>query len=120
MLRLQQEVAESIARKMAGSLGVNSGRLASRMARHSSNPEAYEHYLRGRYQLLKDTAEGLWKAHEYFGRAIPPRSRPYTLAYSGLADTYALLGSLRVMPIAQSHPLGHARGLARACSWTER
>ena len=30
----------------------------------------------------------------------------YARAYSGLADTYALLGSYDIMPISESHPLG--------------
>ena len=98
-------------RRMAGNLGMDSG-VSSRpsSARHSSNPEAYEHYLRGRYQLLKDSVDGLWKAQDHFGRAIKLDSS-YALAYSGLADTYALLGSYDVMPIAESHPLGRDAAL---------
>ena len=35
----------------------------------------------------------------------------YTRAFSGLADTYALLGSYGVMPIEESHPRGRAAAL---------
>ena len=35
----------------------------------------------------------------------------YALAYSGLADTYALLGSYDIMPISESHPLGREAAL---------
>jgi eukaryotic-like serine/threonine-protein kinase len=111
VLRLQQEVAHAIARRMVGNLGVVSATVsASSAARHSSNPQAYESYLRGRYHLLKDTVDGLRKAQGYFREAIT--SDPsYALAYSGLADTYALLGSYGVMPIAESHPLGREAAL---------
>jgi hypothetical protein len=33
------------------------------------------------------------------------------MAYSGLADTYALLGSYDIMPISESHPLGREAAL---------
>ena len=35
----------------------------------------------------------------------------YAMAYSGLADTYALLGSYDIMPISESHPLGREAAL---------
>jgi serine/threonine protein kinase/tetratricopeptide (TPR) repeat protein len=111
VLRLQQEVATVIASSMLGNLGIASGEIAaSSLTRHSSNPEAYEHYLRGRHHLLKDTVDGLWKAKEYFGKAIDI-DPSYALAYSGLADTYAMLGSYDVMPISESHPLGRDAAL---------
>jgi eukaryotic-like serine/threonine-protein kinase len=111
VLRLQQEVARAIARNMAGNLGVVSAGLSSSpVSRHSSHSDAYEHYLRGRYHLLKDTVPGLWKAYEHFRAAIA-LDRSYALAYSGLADTYALLGSYDIMPMAQSHPLGRDAAL---------
>jgi TolB-like protein/Tfp pilus assembly protein PilF/tRNA A-37 threonylcarbamoyl transferase component Bud32 len=111
VLRLQQEVARAIARNMAGNLGViSAGMSSSPVSRHSRNPEAYEHYLRGRYHLLKDSVDGLWKAYGHFRKAIAV-DPSYALAYSGLADTYALLGSYDIMPITESHPLGRDAAL---------
>jgi eukaryotic-like serine/threonine-protein kinase len=119
VLRLQQEVARAIARNMSGNLGVGAGAgvrgvsagpSSSPVSRHSSDAEAYEHYLRGRYHLLKDTAPGFWKAYEHFRAAIA-LDPSYALAYSGLADTYALLGSYDIMPMAESHPLGRDAAL---------
>jgi tetratricopeptide (TPR) repeat protein len=108
-------VAGAIARNMAVNLGVGVGGASARLgsspvSRHSSHADAYEHYLRGRYHLLKDSIPGLWKAHEHFRAAIA-RDPSYALAYSGLADTYALLGSYDVMPMAESHPLGRDAAL---------
>jgi tetratricopeptide (TPR) repeat protein len=55
------------------------------------NPEAYEDYLKGRYFWNKRTADGLEVALAYFNQAIEEDPK-YARAYSGLADTYALLG----------------------------
>jgi TolB-like protein/DNA-binding winged helix-turn-helix (wHTH) protein/Flp pilus assembly protein TadD len=55
------------------------------------NPQAYESYLKGRYFWNKRTAEGLKVARAYFNQAIEEDPK-YAQAYSGLADTYALLG----------------------------
>ncbi len=55
------------------------------------NPEAYESYLKGRYFWNKRTADGLKAALAYFKQAIEEDPN-YAKAYSGLADTYALLG----------------------------
>jgi TolB-like protein/DNA-binding winged helix-turn-helix (wHTH) protein/Flp pilus assembly protein TadD len=54
-------------------------------------PQAYESYLKGRYFWNKRTADGLKVALAYFNQAIEEDPK-YAQAYSGLADTYALLG----------------------------
>jgi TolB-like protein/Tfp pilus assembly protein PilF len=63
------------------------------------NPEAYESYLKGRYFWNKRTTDGLKAALAYFNQAIEEDPK-YAQAYSGLADTYALLGDWQyaVMP----------------------
>jgi TolB-like protein/DNA-binding winged helix-turn-helix (wHTH) protein/Tfp pilus assembly protein PilF len=55
------------------------------------NPEAYESYLKGRYFWNKRTADSLKVALAYFNQAIEEDPK-YAQAYSGLADTYVLLG----------------------------
>ena len=55
------------------------------------NPEAYESYLKGRYFWNKRTGDGLKVALAYFKQATEEDPK-YAQAYSGLADTYALLG----------------------------
>src|SRR6202522_4844593 len=55
------------------------------------NPEAYESYLKGRYFWNKRRSDGLKVARAYFEQAIEVDPK-YARAYSGLADTYALLG----------------------------
>ena len=91
LLTLQREVAEAIAGQIMTSLGVTRSNVNADARRHSAVPEAYEHYLRGRYHLLRDTTDGLHKALEHFQRAID-LDASYALAYSGLADTFASPG----------------------------
>lgn len=54
------------------------------------NIEAYQLYLKGRHYARQRTMEGLWKSQVLFEEAIAIDSSS-VLAYSGLADTYALI-----------------------------
>ena len=110
LLALQREVAAAVARRTLSSLGISVGHRDARAARHSNNARAYEHYLRGRYHWTKDTIDGLQKARDNFQKAIE-LDPSYARAYSGLAETYALLGSYGIMPISESHPLGRGAAL---------
>jgi len=69
------------------------------------NPEAYESYLKGRYFWNKRTADGLKAALAYFNQAIEEDPK-YARAYSGLADTYALMGDWQyaVIPPKEAFP----------------
>jgi TolB-like protein/tetratricopeptide (TPR) repeat protein len=61
------------------------------LKRYTENLEAYNFYLKGRFFTDKMTADGLHKAIDYFEQAIKQDSQ-YALAYTGLADSYGLLG----------------------------
>ena len=110
VIAVQREVAASLAQRTLASLGVPRRDLHSRADRQSANSQAYEHYLRGRHQWAKGTIDGLHKAQDHFQKAIA-LDPSYARAYSGLADTYALLGSYDIMPIGESHPLGREAAL---------
>ena len=89
VLSLQARVAEAITTQVKLNLTAEeSGRL--RRAR-AVNPEAFDLYLRGRYAWNQRNMEGFKKAIEYFNRAIEIDSS-FALAYSGLADSYTLVG----------------------------
>ena len=109
-LSLQRDAAAAFAQRTLSSLGVSAANHESREERHPSNAVAYEHYLRGRYYWAKDTIDGLHKARDNFQRAID-LDPSYARAYSGMADTYALLGSYGLMAIGESHPLGRTAAL---------
>jgi TolB-like protein/DNA-binding winged helix-turn-helix (wHTH) protein/Tfp pilus assembly protein PilF len=76
------------------------------------NPEAYESYLKGRYFWNKRTADGLKIALAYFNEAIEEDPK-YAQAYSGLADTYALLGDWQyaVMTPKEAFPKAKAAAI---------
>jgi len=98
-------VQDSISEQVAGALAVTlTGEEKLRLAkRYTQSPEAYHLYLKGRYFWNKGTEEGLRKAIEVFQVALD-RDPNYTLAYTGLADAYALLGVYGVIPMKESHP----------------
>ncbi len=56
----------------------------------TTNFEAYENYLQGRFFWNKRTQEGFEKAIEYFEAAIEI-DPDYAKAYAGLADSYSLM-----------------------------
>jgi TolB-like protein/DNA-binding winged helix-turn-helix (wHTH) protein/Tfp pilus assembly protein PilF len=110
LLTLQRDVAEAIAGQITSRLGIAHVNATIDARRHSAVAEAYEHYLRGRYHWLQDTTDGLHKAKEHFRGAIE-LDPSYALAYSGLADTYTLLGSYGVLPMSEAYTLGRAAAL---------
>jgi len=75
------------------------------------NPQAYESYLKGRYFWNKRTADGLKVALAYFNQAIEEDPK-YAQAYSGLADTYALLGDWEYGVLAPKEAYPRAKAAA--------
>jgi TolB-like protein/DNA-binding winged helix-turn-helix (wHTH) protein/Flp pilus assembly protein TadD len=75
------------------------------------NPEAYESYLKGRYFWNKRTADGLKAALAYFNQAIEEDPK-YARAYSGQADTYALLGDWQYAAMTPKEALPKAKAAA--------
>ena len=86
-------VQDSIAQKVAAALAVplNAEEQERLIKRYTDNTEAYQWYLRGRFYWNRYTEDGFRKSIEYFKQAIE-KDPNYALAYSGLADTYSLLG----------------------------
>jgi TolB-like protein/Flp pilus assembly protein TadD len=90
ILALQEEIA----REISGNLKIKlTGEEKQRLAkRYTEDSEAYRLYLKGRYYWNKYTKEGLTKAIEYFNQSIE-LDPGYTLAYTGLADSYYRLSN---------------------------
>lgn len=108
-LALQNEVARAIAEQIQIELTPHEqGVLKSARV---VDPQAYEDYLKGRYFWNKRTADGLKKAVEYFNQAIEKDSN-YAPAYSGLADTYALLGDWQYAVMTPKEALPKAKAAA--------
>ena len=86
---VEEEIAREISRNLRVHLsGEDSDRLVKR---HTRSTEAYQDYLKGRYHLNALTPAGLRQSIEYFEQAIG-KDPNYALAYTGLADSYSLLG----------------------------
>ena len=82
---LQSEIARDVSGKLKAKL---SNEDVAKVEKNSNvNPDAYQLYLKGRYQYNKLTDDGYRKAIEYFRQAseLDPN---YALADAGLAESY--------------------------------
>ena len=95
IISLQQQIAGDLAEKLRSKLSISERQRVTKQG--TQNPEAYELYLKGRYYWNKRTAPDLATAISYFNQAIAKDSG-YALAYSGLADAYAVLPYFGVTP----------------------
>jgi serine/threonine protein kinase/tetratricopeptide (TPR) repeat protein len=86
-------VEDDISNEISGKLRLQlTGAEKTRLTkRHTEDAEAYGLYLKGRHHWNRWTEEGFYKAIEYFQQAIE-KDRSYALAYTGVADSYVLLG----------------------------
>jgi TolB-like protein/DNA-binding winged helix-turn-helix (wHTH) protein/Flp pilus assembly protein TadD len=108
-LALQNQVARAIAEQIR--INLNSQEQAALKNMRVVNPQAYESYLKGRYFWNKRTADGLKVALAYFNQAIDEDPK-YAEAYSGLADTYALLGDWQYAVMTPREALPKAKAAA--------
>jgi len=85
---VEGEIAKTIADTLQAKL---SGSEKSRIAKTpTTNNEAHELYLKGRFFWNKRTAEDLRRSIDYFNQAIA-KDPNYALAYAGLAQSWKLL-----------------------------
>jgi TolB-like protein/DNA-binding winged helix-turn-helix (wHTH) protein/Flp pilus assembly protein TadD len=109
-LTLQNQVARAVAEQIR--INLNPQEQAALKNAKVVNPEAYVSYLKGRYFWNKRTGESLKVALAYFNEATEADPK-YAQAYSGLADTYALLGDWQyaVMTPKEAFPKAKAAAL---------
>jgi TolB-like protein/DNA-binding winged helix-turn-helix (wHTH) protein/Flp pilus assembly protein TadD len=108
-LAVQNQVARAIAEEIR--IEVTPREQAALKSAKNIDPEAYEAYLKGRYSWNKRTADGLKKAVDFFNQAIA-KDPKYAEAYSGLADTYALLGDWQYAVMTTKEALPKAKAAA--------
>lgn len=85
------DVQDAIAAKVALALSMRGVAPGSTGAPYTHDPEAYALYASGRLAWTRQTEASLLQAIGFFEQAIA-RDPNYALAYSGLADSYAVLG----------------------------
>ena len=88
-------VQDEVSRKISQSLrlrltGADQQKLAKR---YTNDAEAYQLYLKGRYFWNKRNEEGFRNGIDYFKQA-EEKDPTFALAFSGLADSYSLLGDI--------------------------
>jgi len=106
---IQDEIARTIVNTLRATSFADLAEPDTR--RHTQNLKAYGLYLRGRYAWNSRTEEGVAEGIDYFQRAIAEDPN-YALAYTGLADAYALHVDYRSVPVEE--------GFARAKEYARR
>jgi serine/threonine protein kinase/Tfp pilus assembly protein PilF len=89
LIAVQQDITGAISAHLREHLA-RGGEIAAATHGLTSDPEAYQLYLKGRYYWEKRTQDSLAKAKDYFTQAIE-KDPSYALAHVGLADYYFVL-----------------------------
>ena len=85
LVTVQQEIARDISERLRLRL---TGEQRQQLNKGStSNTEAYQLYLKGRYHLNRQTEDGYKRSIDYFQQAIAMDPN-YAQAYAGIADAY--------------------------------
>ena len=109
VLTLQRKVARAIAGQIR--IKLSSQEQMELKNTQEVNAEAHEEYLKGRFFWNKRTGEDLKRAVDHFNRAIA-HDPNYAQAYSGLADSYALMGDWEYGVLSPQEALPKARAAA--------
>jgi eukaryotic-like serine/threonine-protein kinase len=83
------DIQDEISRAIVDTLRVRLAKGVSLIKRHTSSPEAYSLYLRGRHYQEKHTQEGYSKSRGCFEQSLAADPQ-YTLAFLGLAEFHWL------------------------------
>jgi len=94
---IAQKVSEALQEHILGDVQHSETRKATK------NADAYINYLQGRQHWNKRTEEDLKKAVEFFERALKI-DKEYAMAYTGLADSYAIMAFLEFMAPHDAYP----------------
>src|SRR5262245_1479071 len=98
---VESDIAKTIAATLQAKLTGSEKDAMSK--KPTANPEAYEHYLQGRFFWNKRSSVDLPRAVEFYQQAIA-KDPNYALAYAGLADCYVLHPDYGVGTPAEYYP----------------
>jgi len=108
LLATQREIATTITEKLQVKLSGEGAKGITKQ--YTESNEAYQLYLKGRFQWNKRTIESLKQAVEYYNQAIG-KDPAFALAYSGLAETYVLFPNYDVASAKDSMPQAKASAM---------
>jgi serine/threonine protein kinase/tetratricopeptide (TPR) repeat protein len=105
-------IQEEISNKISSELRLRLSPHEKARLRHcdTRDPVAYQLYLKGRHHWNKRTTEGVKKAIRFLQQAID-QDPGYALAYSGLADCFALFGGYRALRPEEAFPMARASAM---------
>ncbi|HKW64628.1 MAG TPA: protein kinase [Candidatus Acidoferrum sp.] len=101
LVSVQREIATDIYGRLRPALVGEENRLFSK--RPTESAEAYQLYLQGLFYWNKGAAADFKTASDFFTQAVQKDPR-YALAYSGLADTYSLMGDYGYLASPEAWP----------------
>jgi len=106
---IQDEISNEISEKLR--LKLTRAEKKRLTKRQTGDAEAYRLYLKGRHHWNRWTEDGFYKAIEYFQQAVE-KDPTYALAYTGVADSYVLLGWNSYLPPKDAFPKGKMAAMA--------
>jgi serine/threonine protein kinase/Tfp pilus assembly protein PilF len=101
LLSVQQDITGAISSHLRERLSTEPKKTVTHGG--TSDPEAYQLYLKGLYHWGRRTPESLEKSKDYFNQAIQ-RDPNYALAYVGLADYYNVVSDYSPVPDSEAGP----------------
>jgi tetratricopeptide (TPR) repeat protein len=110
LVLLQSEIARDVSNKLRAKLsGTEQNQIAKN---YTTNSEAYQLYLKGRFFLNNGARDGQKKSIEYFKQAINLDPN-FALGYAGMADAYTLLGTTFEASLPPREAIPNARTAAQ-------
>ncbi|HXN72988.1 MAG TPA: protein kinase [Candidatus Acidoferrales bacterium] len=105
IFEVQDEISKTIANRLKVTL--TGERQEPLVKAGTTNLEAYQLYLKGRFNVNKRTPDGFSESVGYFQQAIE-KDPAYAMAYTGLAEAYTQLAFMNVFPPKELMPKAKA------------
>ncbi|HEX7176197.1 MAG TPA: protein kinase [Pyrinomonadaceae bacterium] len=108
VFELQNQISENVAAGLELRLGLEE---KNSLAAHRASPEAFNHYMLGRYYWNNRNPENIQRAIKHFEEAFVLEAN-YAEAHAGLADCYVFLASAAYGEMTTADAMRKAKGAA--------
>src|SRR5450432_775033 len=108
IFEVQDEISKAIVEQLL--IELDKFQIKAPAKTSTRNVEAYNFFLKGRFQWSKRSAEGLKKSIEYYEWAIQEEP-DYAAAYAAMSDSYSLLCAYHI--VAPENSILKARSIAK-------